>query len=157
MSDPSQRAAIAETAKAQWRKPGFREKFLDAIRGRKPRPPRCQREKEIVAAAQAKTYQFTSPQGELVEITNLKKFCLENGLDENSMRDVAKGRNSHHQGWTRVGTQLKKYSFISPDGTVYSNIFNLTDFCIEHGLTQPDMWRVGSGESKQRKGWRRFE
>lgn len=50
------------------------------------------------------TYRFTSPDGEIVEVKNLKEFCDQRGLNDSAMIKVSKGvygRNSH-KGWTKA-------------------------------------------------------
>lgn len=56
--------------------------------------------KENTIKARAKTYIFKSPEGELVEIYNLKDFCEGKDIDERSMHMVHKGKRNHHKGWT---------------------------------------------------------
>lgn len=51
--------------------------------------------------AAAKTYQLTSPLGELVIIHNMSKFCRENGLTKSCMLRVAMGKDRIHKGWTK--------------------------------------------------------
>ena len=48
-----------------------------------------------------KSYRFTDPHGNTVEIQNLQEYCRENGLSYTGMIDVAGGRMHHHRGWTR--------------------------------------------------------
>lgn len=47
--------------------------------------------------------------------------------------------------------------FVSPNGTKYENIRNLTSFCKEHNLSQSCMSRVGHGIEKQHKGWKKLD
>ena len=44
-------------------------------------------------------------------------------------------------------------SIKSPDGTEYPPMYNLTDFCKEHGLTESIMRRMFNGQRKSHKGW----
>lgn len=48
----------------------------------------------------AKVFKFKNPNGEVVEIYNLKKFCDENGLQSANMYKVMRGDYTHHKGWT---------------------------------------------------------
>lgn len=50
---------------------------------------------------------FISPQNEIVNIRNLKKFCRDNKLNEGGMYGVFKGRLIQYKGW-------KKMSFEKP-------------------------------------------
>ena len=52
--------------------------------------------------AHAKHYVFTSPEGETVNIYNLRKFCRDKGLNQGNMWQVAKGKASHHKRWTKT-------------------------------------------------------
>lgn len=47
----------------------------------------------------AKAYSFTNPNGELVTIRNLRKFCREHNLDQSAMIKVAKHGQAFHKGW----------------------------------------------------------
>jgi hypothetical protein len=47
-----------------------------------------------VAEKLSKKYRLTTPKGEILEITNLRKFCRENGLDQGNMH------KNQIKGWT---------------------------------------------------------
>lgn len=49
----------------------------------------------------AKTWEFRNPDGVVVEIFNLHKFCKEHNLTTSAMSRVGKGINNHHKGWTK--------------------------------------------------------
>lgn len=46
-----------------------------------------------------KEYTFINPNKEKIVFLGLRKFCKENGLSENMMYGVAKGKYSNHRGW----------------------------------------------------------
>lgn len=46
-----------------------------------------------------KSYTLISPDGKAVEITNLRAFCREYGLDQSNMTKVAKGKLKSAYGW----------------------------------------------------------
>lgn len=48
----------------------------------------------------AKDYKFTSPDGVVTDIYNLRKFCKDNNLNRGCMGMVLKGIRRHHKGWT---------------------------------------------------------
>lgn len=48
-------------------------------------------------------FSFISPDGELVNVVNLTKFCGENGLDRKAMSNVHLGKRNEYNGWTRSG------------------------------------------------------
>lgn len=74
------RLAIVEL----WKSQDYREKMKDAQASRK------------------KTYEFISPDGEEVTITNMPEFCRNNGLKAGEMYAVASRTNraKSHKGWT---------------------------------------------------------
>lgn len=47
----------------------------------------------------SKKWKLTDPKGNIFFITNLKKFCNENGLLDSNMKKVANGKRSHHKNW----------------------------------------------------------
>lgn len=47
-----------------------------------------------------KTLIVTSPQGETFTIHGVGRFCKEHGLNHSALIQVAKGKVSHHKGWT---------------------------------------------------------
>tara|TARA_R110002096_G_C14368342_1_gene704630 strand:- start:18 stop:665 length:648 start_codon:yes stop_codon:yes gene_type:complete len=49
--------------------------------------------------ANAKNYTFISPDNTIVKVYNLKKFCIENELNNSAMSNVHKGKAKHHKGW----------------------------------------------------------
>lgn len=49
--------------------------------------------------ATAKEWLITNPNGELFRIKGLDTFCREHGLTASAMRNVAKGKQTHHRGW----------------------------------------------------------
>jgi hypothetical protein len=47
-----------------------------------------------------KPYFLVSPKGEVAKGINLKKFCLDTGLDDGTINDVISGKRLHSLGWT---------------------------------------------------------
>lgn len=52
-----------------------------------------------IAEKLSKKYIFVNPNGDLIEITNLSKFCRENGLTQSLMSAVSNGYRNHHKNW----------------------------------------------------------
>jgi group I intron endonuclease len=48
-----------------------------------------------------KTYQFVSPAGELILVTGLTQFCLENELNKGAMSELWSGKRKNYKGWTK--------------------------------------------------------
>lgn len=73
----------------------------------------------------------------------------------NSMDTETKSRRIAKTVNTRLLNDKDKgnYTLISPDGTVYNSIFNLTDFCVTHGLKRNCVYHLIKGNQKSYKGW----
>lgn len=125
----------------------------------------------LLSRANAKTYPgFVAPDGTVyAPVDNLSAFCAEHGLDLAALHRVHQGKVKRHKGWTRYDGAIaasdqrlshanaKMYpGFIAPDGTVYRNITNLSEFCRQHGLIQPNMSAVARGVKASHRGWRRL-
>lgn len=50
-------------------------------------------------ARKYKTYWYTTPDNEIIEIANLKEYCLKNSLNYPSMVEVHKGTRKKHKGY----------------------------------------------------------
>jgi hypothetical protein len=46
-----------------------------------------------------KRWLLISPNGEQIEIFGLRRFCIENKLDQGNMSRVAQGKKDNHKGW----------------------------------------------------------
>jgi hypothetical protein len=49
--------------------------------------------------SKAKNYTLISPEGEVVDVFNLKKFCRDHGLDSGNMSKVVSGERKSHRKW----------------------------------------------------------
>lgn len=57
-----------------------------------------------------------------------------------------------------VMARAKHYNgFISPDGRIHKNIFNLRAFCRNNGLTYSSMQRVNWKQLNHHRGWTRYD
>lgn len=52
-----------------------------------------------VEYSRAKYYVMTMPDGEEIEVFNLRKFCRENNLNVGAMSSVITGKKNHHKGY----------------------------------------------------------
>lgn len=95
--------------------------------------------------AQAKHYKFLNPDGEVVDIYNLAKFCRQNNLCRSGMRDVYTEKQIVYKGWRKFFEDgfikervAKDHKIICPDGTI-KIVNNLNLFCKKHGLSACDL------------------
>ena len=56
-------------------------------------------QKEVATKLFQKDWLVTSPEGVTTRITNLHKFCRENGLDQGNMVKVSQGTIKQNKGW----------------------------------------------------------
>jgi group I intron endonuclease len=54
----------------------------------------------VMGEKHSKTYKLKSPNGDIVELKNLSKFCRDNDLNHRSIRHIIYGRCNFHKGWT---------------------------------------------------------
>lgn len=57
--------------------------------------------KDKIRVINSKTYRLQSPDGSLVDITNLKAFCKNRGLSAPHLNSVFHGKKRSHKGWTK--------------------------------------------------------
>lgn len=95
---PEMRKRTSETRKGISPTP-FTQEYKDKIglahKGRKQRP------EAIAKRVQSRSewWIVIDPDGNEMEIQNLKAFCRENGLDQRHMSKVANGKVKHHKQW----------------------------------------------------------
>lgn len=59
-------------------------------------------QKLAVAKALQKEYDFINPEGNIIHIVNLRKFCTDNNLDQGNMTAVYTGRLKRYKKWTKA-------------------------------------------------------
>jgi group I intron endonuclease len=104
----------------------------------------------------AKSFNLIDPQGAVVKIYNLCKFCRDNDLNYSKMISVANGRLIEYNGWkldaNRTNLVQKKFEFISPSGEL-TIIMNLRKFCKEHCLCVGTMYSIHNDKGISCSGW----
>lgn len=55
----------------------------------------------------AKSWKFVSPDGLVIEVFNLRKFCRDNGLNQGAMTLVHKGTKAHYKQWRALNGNSK--------------------------------------------------
>lgn len=58
--------------------------------------------KDNVALAKQKTFSIVSPEGDVYEGTNLKRFAEKFGLTYSNISSVNNGKRKSHKGWTKL-------------------------------------------------------
>lgn len=125
----------------------------------------------IGGGTNAKNYKFINPEGEIIDIFNLRGYCRSNNLDYQSMRALLSERINSYKGWIRYNDNKdyekieierikvmhdkvsKKYSLISPDGEHIVGK-NIRDFCKEYEMCDSSIMAVIKKERENFRGWR---
>jgi len=149
------------------------ERMRRALTGLKRTPEQCERQRQRMQGVKpvhmyetsVKTWPpLVDPEGVVHTITNLRKFCMERGLDTSSLRKVVIGEHPHYKGWrlhdggvpTPYTARLRQvratYRLVAPDGTVQSTN-NIEAFCREHGLNPQSLRRACHGQQAHHQGW----
>ena len=56
----------------------------------------------------------------------------------------------------KCSRMLTYKGFVSPDGVLYENVYNLAGFCREHGLSQAKMCQVHLEQRNHHQGWSKY-
>lgn len=103
---------------------------------------------------------FIDPDGNEVTIRGLWGFCKRMGLAHSAMYRLfhGQGRTKSYKGWTHrdhpwVGRAQVWEGFIDPEGQAVEPIYNLADFCRQHGLQESKMRAVYNGARAHHRGW----
>jgi len=77
------------------------EKFRDIPRSQEVRNKisKAKKGKSVPQPNQMKTYEITKPNGEVLIIKGLNKFCEDEGINASNLCAVVKGRLKHHKGY----------------------------------------------------------
>lgn len=110
-------------------------------------------------------YKFINPNGELVIVNNMRKFAIENNLEETNLHKVFKKERNHHKGWRKYEDAIKLtrfefkniiYKFLSPKGKLYETK-QIKSFAKLHELNRVCLSRLWSGKSKNHQGWTKYK
>ena len=58
--------------------------------------------KQILSERKSKDWQLISPNNEIINIHNMRKFCIDNNLHHSAIVKVLQGKQSHHKKWKKV-------------------------------------------------------
>ena len=58
--------------------------------------------KSILSEKKAKDWKLLSPNNQIIEIHNMRKFCINNNLHHSAITKVLQGKQSHHKQWRKV-------------------------------------------------------
>ena len=81
----------------EWKKNNPDKVKENGIKGNKAQREKFNKEGRTIAEQK---WIVTTPEGETLEVLNLKKFCRENNLLPNKMCEVGKGKWKQHRGYS---------------------------------------------------------
>ena len=58
--------------------------------------------KQILSEHKAKDWQLLSPKNQIINIHNMRKFCMDNHLHHSAITRVLQGKQSHHKQWRKA-------------------------------------------------------
>lgn len=104
-----------------------------------------------------RSFEIMSPSGEIIRGNNMKKFAIENGLDDGALCRLINGKQKETKGWKSLHPDIQKkeiikYQALNPDGILYT-FTNKSDFCKEHDLNYSNFCAMMKGRAKSCKGW----
>ena len=62
--------------------------------------PNTEKQKKLISDKNSKNWEIVYPDGKIIQIKNMDKFCKDNNLFKSNMYKVAYGKQSHHRGFT---------------------------------------------------------
>lgn len=110
---------------------------------------------------------LVDPNGDIVHITNLQKFCEERNLNPSCLGKINRGKQKQAYGFRSVAPEnigvkfedmerlvKRKYTFVftSPDGEKFE-VVSIPKFCQKHGLSVSAMNHLGYKDCNTYKGW----
>jgi|SRR5882724_5364478 len=127
------------------------------IGGKSRMMPDVSKDKNARTKRNGETYKIKSPQGDIQEFENCKRFCRENNLNEKNLQAVIHGKSKQHLGWTLPETTLDRKQFINPNGEKFTVLEGqLKPFCEKYNLIRFCMQQVWNKNHKQHRGWKKL-
>lgn len=114
------------------------------------------RERRVAKAisTQGKPFRLKSPTGEIHEGIGIRSFARQQGLNEENLKDLVRGKIKWVKGWTLPEINLPSYVFEAPDGQKHTVTYmGFSSFCRIHGLCAASMRKVRNGLVVAHKGW----
>ncbi len=95
------RNKISNTKKQQWINltEEEKEKRLEKLKKANLGKKQSDYQKKRAAEGRQKTYELKTPNGEIIIITNLLKFCRDNNLNQGNMNKTLEGICTNHKGY----------------------------------------------------------
>ena len=102
-----------------------------------------------------KTYNLVNPEGTLVKVSGLEKFCSDNGLSLSAISKVLFSNQKQHKGWTRYSSGVTFQRFVDPHGIEHT-AFEIKRFAENNDLNYGSLRQLISGKITSLKGWRLY-
>lgn len=94
---------IAESNRGKKRTPEARAKMSESMKGNKNFLGKSFSEEtiQLLSNQKSKTWSVMTPEGNIIEVFNMRKFCLDNGLAPSAMSRVLSGKIPHHKNYRK--------------------------------------------------------
>lgn len=94
---------ISESNKGRKFSDESRKKISEALKGNKNFQGKTfsEQTKKVLSEMKSQEWEIMSPNGELLRIRNMRKFCIDNNLHHSAMSRVLSGKQSHHKGYKK--------------------------------------------------------
>jgi hypothetical protein len=96
---PEYRAKMSLLVKKRWENEDFQCEQIARIREMSLSEHWQERHLEGCKKNKKYLYTLTSPDGEIIQVDSLRLFCIEHGLSQENIRQVAIGQKKTHRGW----------------------------------------------------------
>jgi hypothetical protein len=96
---PEYREKMSLIVKQRWENDHFKSEQIARIKAMSLSEQWKRRHLEGCNKNKKYLYTLTSPNGEIIQVESLRLFCLENGLNQENIRQVAIGQKQTHHGW----------------------------------------------------------
>jgi hypothetical protein len=96
---PAYRAKMSLLVKQRWENEDFQCEQTARIREMSLSEHWQERHLEGCKKNKKYLYTLTSPDGEIIQVDSLRLFCMEHGLSQENIRQVAIGQKKTHRGW----------------------------------------------------------
>lgn len=144
----------------------LRNLMANKIRGRKVSEKERENKRNVVP--NKTSFTIMSPTKEIIHTTNLSQFCKLNNLSRGALREVLRGRQKSHRGWTLPGPEFiinreikdtdsngmkSTFKLLSPNNEIVEYT-GLSEFCRIHGLNRTCIRYVLNGKYRSHQGWK---
>jgi group I intron endonuclease len=144
----------------------IRNAAANKLRGRRVSEEERENKRKVVP--NKTSFTIMSPSKEIIHAANLTQFCKLHNLSRGALREVLRGKQKSHKGWTLPGPEFiinreikdtdsngmkSTFKLLSPNNEIIEYT-GLSEFCRIHGLNRTCIRYVLNGKYKTHQGWK---